>query len=1015
MPRLSKIGAACLAAFGYTGITLIPASYVVVAGGGGAFNVRGGGGGAGGMLSGTTNLNPTLSYVVTVGAGGVGLLAGQSSGATAGVNSSIGSIATAIGGGVGSGGNGGSGGGAGGGAGAPSGTGTAGQGNNGGSGANYGSGGGGGAGAVGGNGTTSVSGNGGTGLANPITGSTSGQNVSGTYYFAGGGGGGHQTNLGGTRGLGGNGGGGNGGLDGTTVGADGSSNTGGGGGGGGGDGANYFKSGFGGSGIAIISYTSPTQLFGGGVVTFSGGNWIHTFNTSGVLTPISTFTASYLVVAGGGSGGASTYAINIGAGSGGGGAGGLLSGNISIDTNSNYVVTVGAGAAAVGAGVSNQYIVGIKGSNSSISSILSTGGGGGTAYQLTGNPNGGSGGGAAASTTAGTGISGQGNNGGAGFVGGGYGAGGGGGASAVGSAGTTSAGGNGGNGAASSISGSSVTYAGGGGGTTLAGAVGTGGSGGGGNGGATGSAGAANLGAGGGGSGYGTGGSGAGGSGIVIISYAGTQRMAGGTVTFVGGNTIHTFTSSGFLTALKLVNNSLRFKSSTSSYLTKTPASAGNQQKWTWSSWIKRGSIGTLSTLFAQGTGSTAAGYAGLRIYNGSSDTIEIYGSPNGSTASIQWSSNSVYRDPAAWYHIVAVLDTTQATAANRFILYVNGVLQSGSFGTTPTQNANIEFNRASAHQIGAANVSSLGQYFDGYMAEINFIDGQALTPTSFGAYNSYGVWQPAQYAGSYGTNGFYLPFTNNASSTTIGYDFSPNGKNWTATGFTLTPTTSAAYDSMTDVPTLTSTTASNFCVMNAVSSYSGLPLISGNIQTSAVPSGANWFSRSATIGVSSGKWYAEFSMPSITAGAQGNPVGFGIIPSANDFTAIGQQVGNPSFGYGFYCPDTAGATPKKIVNNVTTAVGTGTATTTSDVFMVAFDLTNGNAWFGKNGTWYAGDPSAGTGASITGITAGEYLFALSIYRDTTYTNNTAAVNFGQRPFSYSLPTNYLALNTFNM
>jgi hypothetical protein len=102
-------------------------------------------------------------------------------------------------------------------------------------------------------------------------------------------------------------------------------------------------------------------------------------------------------------------------------------------------------------------------------------------------------------------------------------------------------------------------------------------------------------------------------------------------------------------------------------------------------------------------------------------------------------------------------------------------------------------------------------EFFDGYLAEINFIDGQALTPNSFGTFNSYGVWQPITYGGSYGTNGFYLPFSNNASTTTLGYDFSPNGNNWTTNNISLTA--GATYDSMTDVPTLTSATAANYCV----------------------------------------------------------------------------------------------------------------------------------------------------------------------------------------------------------
>jgi hypothetical protein len=220
----------------------------------------------------------------------------------------------------------------------------------------------------------------------------------------------------------------------------------------------------------------------------------------------------------------------------------------------------------------------------------------------------------------------------------------------------------------------------------------------------------------------------------------------------------------------------------------------------------------------------------------------------------------------------------------------------------------------------------------------------------------------------------------------------------------------------MTDVPTLTSVTAANYPVFNAVSGYSGLPIINANIQTSAVPSGGNWYSRSTTMGFSSGKIYAEFSMPSITSGAQGSPVGFGIIPSTTDFSASGQLVGDANRGYGFYCPDTSGSeTPKKRVAGTNTSVGTASATITTDTFMVAFDLTNGNGWFGKNGTWYAGDPAAGTSASITGITAGEYIFGLSVYRDVNFTNNTAAINFGQRPFAYTPPSGFKSLNAFNL
>ena len=106
--------------------------------------------------------------------------------------------------------------------------------------------------------------------------------------------------------------------------------------------------------------------------------------------------------------------------------------------------------------------------------------------------------------------------------------------------------------------------------------------------------------------------------------------------------------------------------------------------------------------------------------------------------------------------------------------------------------------------------------YFDGYLTEINFIDGQALTPSSFGSTNTTtGVWQPIKYTGTYGTNGFYLNFGNNASTTTLGYDTSGNSNNWTTNNISLTA--GSTYDSMTDVPTLTSATVANYAVLNPI------------------------------------------------------------------------------------------------------------------------------------------------------------------------------------------------------
>jgi len=292
-----------------------------------------------------------------------------------------------------------------------------------------------------------------------------------------------------------------------------------------------------------LVYIDATQ----GWIPYSG------FNT---VTPVTGYPVEYLVVAGGGGGGA-----NIG---GGGGAGGYRTATgFSLDGGTSYTITVGAGGAAGVA--SGSAFQGGTGSNSVFSTITSTGGGGGGYATSAGAINGtagGSGGGAGSlvdtgvnDAFGGSGTSGQ------GFRGGNVGSsasgsGGGGGASAAGGDTTTNANGAGGAGSASSISGSSVTYAGGGGGGGLSAAPGAGGAGGGGAGGAatngTGVAGTVNTGGGGGGGAGGAapgGTGGAGGSGIVVIRYIGAQRGSGGTVTSVGGYTIHTFTSSGTYTA----------------------------------------------------------------------------------------------------------------------------------------------------------------------------------------------------------------------------------------------------------------------------------------------------------------------------------------------------------------------------------------------------------------------------------------------------------------------------------
>jgi hypothetical protein len=184
------------------------------------------------------------------------------------------------------------------------------------------------------------------------------------------------------------------------------------------------------------------------------------------------------------------------------------------------------------------------------------------------------------------------------------------------------------------------------------------------------------------------------------------------------------------------LTNSLRFRSSASAYLNRTPASAGNRRTWTFSTWIKLGEIAASNgTILSAGTTSGVNTRFYLR-YTGSQFQTG-YGSQNLDT------TVAVYRDPSAWYHVVLAVDTTQATASNRIKIYVNGVQQTVTTSVNYSQNDDTPINNNVAQNIGRDLVIP-GGYFDGYLSETYIIDGQALTPSSFGETSATtGVWIP--------------------------------------------------------------------------------------------------------------------------------------------------------------------------------------------------------------------------------------------------------------------------------
>ena len=387
-------------------------------------------------------------------------------------------------------------------------------------------------------------------------------------------------------------------------------------------------------------------------------------------------------------------------------------------------------------------------------------------------------------------------------------------------------------------------------------------------------------------------------------------------LTVLGGNSA----STGYN-----LTRSLRTRSSASAYLNRTPASAGNRKTWTFSAWVKRGTLSSTQDIFAEYSGAADTGVFNLRF--DSSDRIAI----NALTFNFLVTTQ-VFRDPSAWYHIVVAFDTTQATANNRVRLYVNGA-EVTAFGTrnNPTLNTDYGVNENQPHYI-SRNGAAANSYLDGYLTEVNFIDGQALTPSSFGETDTItGVWKPKAYSGTYGTNGFYLPFTDNSALTTssnvgLGKDFSGNGNYWATNNISIT--SGVTYDSMTDVPTLTSATAANFAVLNPLDK-GAIDVSAANLTFQRTSSTEDWEHSRATIQIpSSGKWYWEMKFNSGTT----DGICTGVCPSTFDLAS--------NFSAGSYTNTYAWLTTPLLVSNNTNS-SYGSSPTAGDVIMCAFDRDN--------------------------------------------------------------------------
>ena len=484
----------------------------------------------------------------------------------------------------------------------------------------------------------------------------------------------------------------------------------------------------------------------------------------------------------------------------------------------------------------------------------------------------------------------------------------------------------------------------------------------------------------------------------------------------------------------KEIERSLVFNSGSNTYLSRTPSSAGNQKKWTFSCWIKRSELG-----------GSSFGAGEMRIFGANTNASHIYiqggetltwDMSDGSGTDASLVTNRFLRDHINWFHLVCALDTDESTADNRMRMYINGVEET-AFNTRSNPSQGFSTNRMNGnnlHTLGRRTSAqgSDGMKFDGYMAEINFIDGQQYDPSYFGYTDSLtGIWRPKRYEGAYGQNGFHLDFSDNTSTTTIAHDKSGNGNHWTPNDF-------VTGDALLDTPT------NNFAtlVMMGTGFASGAGFNEGNRKvTTGSTGGGRYLDRNAisSYTFNKGKWYAEIRPDS------GN--------YANKFIGVGpwQIMLNPEGNNNKYCYIYLGDGNRYLRTAGSESIATyggPSGGSNGDIIGIFIDMdaSTPRVYFSENGQWGNGSGAWNQANPSAYIELGDQFFTEDIDRnlvgyggfsicsasgslsqvmianfgqDSTFAGTTTAGGFkdstGIGDFKYAVPSGALALCSKNL
>jgi len=437
-----------------------------------------------------------------------------------------------------------------------------------------------------------------------------------------------------------------------------------------------------------------------------------------------------------------------------------------------------------------------------------------------------------------------------------------------------------------------------------------------------------------------------------------------------------------------------------STYLTRNVSC--DRQKWTWSGWIKRSKVDSYQNMFASGT----AGSADTAFNFNADGALSLYHREASSIRGYFESARKL-RDTNGWYHLVANFDATNATGADRLVIYVNGERATGTMHNTLPQNDSGYIGNGNAADIGRMPSGS-ANYYDGSMAHVHFVDGTIYGASTFGSTDSTtGEWKiNTSPSVTYGSGGFFILKDGNSVT-----DQSGNSNNFTVGGGTLTKTE----DNPSNV----------FATFNVLQNTQGNSFSYGNNKVD-IPQ-AKYFGAASTLGMSSGKFYCEIKLTGGATDGSGNYKSFiGISGNPSEQDRNNRYLGQDSYSYGYQGEGGS-------VDNAASATSYGNSYTNGDIIGIALDLDNNKLYFSKNGTWQnSGDPtsgSTGTGAVSIGTSpTGFWHFACSS-TSTNYATNHAA-NFGNGYFQstavssagtnasnngifeYDVPTGYTALST---